>query len=170
MPAWTSDITDLVPREGGLSLAVIIALKTRRVLGYSLSDRRPEERVLNALRNAGPQETPSRGALFHSDRGGQDVRDDFRHALDALGRVARMSRQSDGWDHAVTESFFATLRAEDATEPYATKQEAHRAIAEYIHGFYNPVRLHSSLGYWSPNEYAQRLQRVDPDPPKRSVA
>ena len=167
MPARTSDITDLVPREGGLSLAVILALKTRRMLGYSLSDRRPDERVLNALRNAGHQETPSRGTLFHSDRGGQDVRDDVRQAL---GRMVRRSHQGDGGDHAVTESFFATLKAEEATEPYATKQEAHRAIAESIHGFYDPVRLHSSLGYWSPNEYAQRLQHVDPDPPKRSVA
>lgn len=144
--------------------------KTRRGLGYSLSDRMPDELVLNALRNACHQETPSRGTLFHPDRGGQDVRDDFRRALDALGMVASMSRKGDCWDNAVTESFFATLKAEEATEPYATKQEAHRAIAEYIHGFYNPVRLHSSLGYWSPNEYAQRLQHVDPDPPKRSVA
>ena len=170
VPAWTSDITYLATREGWLSLAVIIALQTRQVLGYSLSDRRPDELVLNALRNACHQETPSRGTLFHSDRGGQYASDDFRRALDALGMVASMSRKGDGGDHAVTESFFATLKAEEATEPYATKQEAHRAIAEYIHGFYNPVRLHSSLGYCSPNEYAQRLQHVDPDPPKRSVA
>ena len=124
---------------------MIIALKTRRMLGYSLSDRRPDELVLNALRNAGLQGAPSRGTLFHSDRGGQDVRDDVRHALDALGMVVRMSRKGNGWDNAVTESFFATLKAEDATEPYATKQEAHRAIAESIHGFYNPVRLHSEV-------------------------
>ncbi len=170
VPAWTSDITYLATREGWLYLAVIIALQTRQVLGYSLSDRMPDELVLNALRNACHQETPSRGTLFHSDRGGQYASDDFRRALDALGMVASMSRKGDCWDNAVTESFFATLKAEEATEPYATKQEAHRAIAEYIHGFYNPVRLHSSLGYWSPNEYACRLQHVDPDPPKRSVA
>jgi putative transposase len=143
VPAWTSDITDLATREGGLSLAVILALEMRWGLGYSLSDRRPDELVINALRNACRQETPSRGTLFHSDRGGQYVRDDVRRALDALGMVASMSRKGDCWDHAVTESFFATPKAEEATEPYATKQEAHRAIAEYIHGFHNPVRLHS---------------------------
>ena len=114
--------------------------------------------VLNALRNACHQETPSRGTLFHSDRGGQDVRDDVRQALDTLGRVVRMSRQGNGWDHAVTESFFATLKAEDATEPYATKQEAHRAIAESIPGFYNPVRLHSSLRQM--NVHCKRFNRT----------
>ncbi|MGC8520169.1 MAG: integrase core domain-containing protein, partial [Steroidobacteraceae bacterium] len=88
----------------------------------------------------------------------------------ALGMVASMSRKGNCWDNAVSESFFATLKTEEATEPYATKQEAHQAIAAYIHGFYNPVRLHSSLRYLSPNEYARRMQHVDQDPPKRSVA
>jgi transposase InsO family protein len=62
--------------------------------------------------------------------------------------VATMSRQGNGWDHAVSESFFATLKAEEATEPYATKQEAHRAIAESIHGFYNPsvCTHHTDIG------------------------
>jgi transposase InsO family protein len=159
--AWTSDITYLATREGWLYLAVILALQTRQVLGYSLSDRMPDELVLNALRNACHLEPPPPGTLFHSDRGSQYASDDFRDAIGALGMVASMSRKGNCWDNAVSESFFATLKAEEATEPYATKQEAHRAIAQYIHGFYNPVRLHSSLGYLSPNEYARRMQHVD---------
>ena len=83
--------------------------------------------------------------------------------------VASMSRKGNCWDNAVSESFFATLKSEEATEPYATKQEAYRSIAQYIHGFYNPVRLHSSLGYLSPNEYASRMHR-DQTPSKRSAA
>ena len=116
--------------------------------GYSLSDRMPGELVLNALRNAGPQETPSRGTLFHSDRGDQCASDDVRRALDALGTMVRMSRKGDGGDHAVTESLFTTLKAEDATEPYATKREAHRAIAEYIPVFTIPsvCTHHSDIG------------------------
>ena len=104
------------------------------------------------------------------DRGSQYASDDFREALGALGMVASMSRKGNCWDNAVSESFFATLKTEEATEPYATKQEAHQAIAAYIHGFYNPVCLHSSLGYLSPNEYARRMQHVDKTPSKRSVA
>ncbi len=168
--AWTSDITYVATREGWLYLAVIIALQTRQVLGYSLSDRMPDELVLNALRNACHLEAPPAGTLFHSDRGSQYASDDFRGALGALGMVASMSRKGNCWDNAVSESFFATLKTEEATEPYTTKQEAHRSIAQYIHGFYNPVRLHSSLGYLSPNEYARRMQHVDQLPSKRSAA
>ena len=168
--AWTSDITYVATREGWLYLAVIIALQTRQVLGYSLSDRMPDELVLNALRNACQFAAPAPGTLFHSDRGSQYASDDFRDAIGALGMVASMSRKGNCWDNAVSESFFATLKSEEATEPYATKQDAYRAIAQYIHGFYNPVRLHSSLGYLSPNEYARRMQHVDQTPPKRSAA
>ena len=168
--AWTSDLTYVATREGWLYLAVIIALQTRQVLGYSLSDRMPDELVLNALRNACHLEAPPPGTLFHSDRGSQYASDDFRGALGALGMVASMSRKGNCWDNAVSESFFATLKTEEATEPYATKQEAHRSIAQYVHGFYNPVRLHSSLGYLSPNECARRMQHVDQRPSMRSAA
>jgi putative transposase len=168
--AWTSDITYVATREGWLYLAVIIALQTRQVLGYSLSDRMPDELVLNALRNACHFGAPPSGTLFHSDRGSQYASDDLRGALGALGMVASMSRKGNCWDNAVSESFFATLKTEEATEPYATKQEAHRSIAQYIHGFYNPVRLHPSLGYLSPNEYARRMQHVDQLPSMRSAA
>ena len=149
---------------------MIIALRTRQVLGYSLSDRMPDELVLNALRNACHLETPPSGTLFHSDRGSQYASDDFRDALGALGMVASMSRKGNCWDNAVSESFFATLKSEEATEPYASKQDAHKAIAEYIHGFYNSVRLHSSLKYLSPNGYSRRMQHVDQTTSKRSIA
>ena len=75
--------------------------------------------------------------------------------------VASMSRKGNCWDNAVAESFFATLKAEEITEPYATEQDAQRGIASYIHGFYNPLRLHSSLGYLSPNDYARKMKTSD---------
>jgi putative transposase len=155
---WVSDITYVPTREGWLYLAVIIALNTRRVVGYSLADRMPDDLVLNALRNACYTQPPPESTVFHSDRGSQYASDDFRAAIDALAMVPSMSRKGNCWDNAVAESFFATLKAEEITEPYDSKQDAHRRMAAYIHGFYNPVRLHSSLGYLSPNEYARRMK------------
>jgi len=159
--AWVSDITYVPTREGWLYLAVIIALHTRQVLGYSLADRMPDELVLTALRNACHAEVPSERTVFHSDRGSQYASKDFRSAIGALQMVASMSRKGNCWDNAVAESFFATLKAEEITAPYVTKEEAHRSIASYIHGFYNPVRLHSSLGYLSPNEYARKMTSAE---------
>jgi len=158
---WVSDITYVPTREGWLYLAVIIALHTRQVLGYSLSERMPDDLVLSALRNACHAQPPAAGTVFHSDRGSQYASDDFRDAIDALSMLASMSRKGNCWDNAVAESFFATLKAEEITHTYETKLHAHRGIASYIHGFYNPVRLHSSLGYLSPNEYARRMKTVE---------
>jgi transposase InsO family protein len=155
---WVSDITYVPTREGWLYLAVIIALRTRQVLGYSLAEHMPDELVLSALRNACHAQPPAARTVFHSDRGSQYASDDFCDAIGALQMVASMSRKGNCWDNAVAESFFATLKAEEITQPYETKQHAHRGLASYIHGFYNPVRLHSSLGYLSPDEYARRMK------------
>lgn len=157
-------------REGWLYLAVILALQTRQVLGYSLSDRMPDELVLTALRNACHRHAPAPQTIFHSDRGSQYASDDFRDALEALQMTASMSRKGNCWDNAVAESFFATLKSEEITEPYENLQAAQRGIASFIHGFYNPVRLHSSLGYLSPDEYARRMKSAENRPVMRSVA
>ena len=154
---WVSDITYVPTRDGWLYLAVIIALRTRQVLGYSLAERMPDELVLNALRNACRSGLDSSGAVFHSDRGSQYASKQFLEAIEALKMQPSMSRKGNCWDNAVAESFFATLKAEEITAPYETKVDAHRGIASYIHGFYNPLRLHSSLGYLSPNDYARRI-------------
>jgi len=168
--AWVSDITYVPTREGWLYLAVIIALNSRQILGYSLADRMPDELVLNALRNACRLQPPAASTVFHSDRGSQYASDDFLAAIDALQMVASMSRKGNCWDNAVAESFFATLKAEEITEPYVSKQDAHRGIASYIHGFYNPLRLHSSLGYLSPNEYARKMSESKTQTFLRSAA
>jgi transposase InsO family protein len=158
VPAWVSDITYLPTREGWLYLAVVISLMTRQVLGYSLADRMPDTLVQQAFHNAYAVSPAPPGTLFHSDRGSQYASKDFAQTLSPLGFVASMSRKGNCWDNAVAESFFATLKAEEATGTYETKAAAQAGIASYIHGFYNPTRLHSSLGYLSPNDYARRLE------------
>ncbi|EQD76131.1 transposase [mine drainage metagenome] len=115
--AWTSDIPYVATRGGWPYQAVILSRYSPSgarlpPLG-SHARRAGAERTAHASHTAGPTE----GRLFHSDRGRPYASDDFRAARGSLGRVARMSRQSQGWDHAVSERFFATLKAEEAIEP-----------------------------------------------------
>lgn len=160
VPAWVGDITYIPTREGWLYLATVISLQTRQVLGYSLAERMPDDLVQQAFENACSLSPVSEGTLFHSDRGSQYASHDFHQTLTARGFVPSMSRKGNCWDNAVAESFFATLKNEEVTGVYGTKAEAHAAIAHYIHGFYNPTRLHSALGYVSPNDFAKRLKQA----------
>lgn len=160
VPAWAGDITYIPTREGWLYLAVVIDLRTRQVLGYSLSERMPDDLVRQAFLNACSASPVGQGVLFHSDRGSQYASAPFTRTITAHGFVPSMSRKGNCWDNAVAESFFATLKNEEVTAVYVTKADAHIAIASYIHGFYNPTRLHSALGYLSPNDYASRLKQA----------
>lgn len=155
--AWVSDITCIDTCEGWLYLAVVLSIQTRQVLGYSLAERMPDDLVEHAFLNAWHRRPAGRGMLFHSDRGSQYASRDFRRTIGELGFVQSMSRKGNCWDNAVAESFFATLKNEEATGRYLTKAAAHAGIANYIHGFYNPVRRHSALGYLSPDNYARTL-------------
>lgn len=158
--AWVSDITYIPTRQGWLYLAVIIALQTRQVLGYCLADHLREDLVSIAFHNAITLHGVDNGTLFHSDRGVQYTATAFRQSIDQHGFIQSMSRKGDCWDNAVSESFFATLKTEEVVRPYDSADSAHRAISSYIHGFYNSLRLHSALGYRSPNDYARLLKRA----------
>lgn len=160
VPAWVGDITYIPTREGWLYLATVIDLLTRQVLGYSLCERMPDDLVKQAFLNAVSACTAEKGVLFHSDRGSQYASREFQQTISAHGFVPSMSRKGNCWDNAVAESFFATLKNEEVTGVYDTKADAHAAIASYIHGFYNPTRLHSALGYLSPNDYARKLKHA----------
>ena len=159
-PAWVSDITYIATKEGWLYLAVVLSIQTRQVLGYSLADRMPDDLVERAFMNAWNACLGVYGVIFHSDQGRQYASSRFRLALAKKGFAQSMSRRGNCWDNAVAESFFATLKREEACAVYPTKKQAHLAIASYIHGFYNSCRLHSALGYRSPNEYAKGLRQL----------
>ena len=103
---------------------------------------------------------PEAGLVHHSDRGCQYAADAYRRVLRDHAIVCSMSRKGDCWDNAVTESFFATLKTELIhRQPWPTRRGAKDAVADYIEGFYNPYRLHSSLGYVSPNDCERRQAR-----------
>lgn len=160
--AWVSDITYIPTKQGWLYLAVVIALNTRQVLNYSVADRMLVDLVQRALTNACSASPEHAGMIFHSDRGSQYACNDFTRDLTSLGFVPSMRRKGNCWDNAVAEGFFATLKAEEATGVYATKAAAYAAITRYILGFYNPTRLHSTIGYLSPNDYARKLKHHNP--------
>lgn len=158
-PTWVSDITYISTKEGWLYLAVVLSIQTRQVLGYSLSDRMPDSLVESALLNAWNACPGPTGVVFHSDQGRQYASSRFQSVLARKDFTQSMSRKGNCWDNAVAESFFATLKREEAFSAYPSKRHAQLAIASYVHGFYNSCRLHSALGYRSPNEYAKSLRQ-----------
>jgi putative transposase len=149
--AWVTDITYVWTLEGWLYLVVILDLFSRRVVGWSMSERITRQLALDALTMALSRRQPPRGLIHHSDRGSQFASGDYRRMLAAHGIVCSMSRRGDCWDNAVAESFFSTLKLELVYEnEWATRSEARAAIFEYLEVFYNGERRHSSLGYLSP--------------------
>jgi transposase InsO family protein len=157
---WASDITYVDTHEGWLYLAVIVDLRSRRVVGWSMSQSLAEQLVLDALRMALLRRKPARGVLHHSDRGSQYAGKAFRKLLRDHGIRCSMSRKGDCWDNAVVESFNATIKTELIHRTkWMTREEARAAVYEYIETWYNSKRLHSTLGYLSPIEFEEHELR-----------
>ncbi|MDB5100506.1 MAG: putative integrase [Cyanobacteria bacterium RYN_339] len=126
-----------------------------------MSDRIDRVLALNALEMAVYNRKPGAGLVHHTDRGSQYASGDYRKALKGFGMVASMSRKGNCWDNAVAESFFSTLKFE-LSGGYRGREQARRAIFEYIEVFYNRKRRHSSIGYLTPNEFKARLNKAEP--------
>lgn len=152
--AWVADITIVRTGDGWLHLAVVLDLFSRKVVGWATSERVQQAIALEALAMAIRKRRPKPGLVHHSDRGGQYASAAYQALLDRNGVVASMSRPGNCLDNAVAESFFHTLKTELVYhEHYRTREAARLAIFEWIEGFYNRTRLHSTLGYRSPEEY-----------------
>jgi len=158
--SWVADITYIYTREGWLYLATIMDLYSRKIIGWSLRDRLTKELVMAALHMALKQRKLYYNLLLHSDRGSQYASELYQLLLKKNGILCSMSGKGNCWDNAVMESFYRTLKVELIYQRnYETRIEARRDIFEYIEIFYNRERLHSSLGYYSPEEY-ERIIRV----------
>ncbi len=157
---WVTDITYLPTREGWLYLAAEMDLCSRRILGWSthesLATELPNAALERALQTRG---SSPHGLLHHSDRGCQYTSADFRRRLELRGITASMSRRANCYDNATMESFWATLKAEcfGSTIP-TTRTQARSMVFDYIETFYNPVRLHSALGFQSPVAFENSIQ------------
>lgn len=155
---YAADITHIWTREGWLYLAVVIDLCSRKVVGWSMSSRMKAQLVCDALKMAIWQRRPKAGLIHHSDRGSQYASKAFRRLLKAHEIKGSMSRKGDCWDNAVVESFFGSLKQERVQwRSYQSRYEAQQDILNYISMFYNSHRLHSYLGYISPNQYEKQL-------------
>ena len=154
---WAGDITFIPVSSGWLYLAVIIDLCSRRVVGWSLGDHLRAELVLAALRQARTAR-PAHQTIFHSDRGSQYGSTAFRAALADAGMLQSMSRRANPYDNASTESFIGTLKSEMLQDGcFQNAHDARLEIFDYIEGYYNPHRKHSSLGYLSPAQFEASL-------------
>ena len=155
---WVADITYIPTDEGWLYLAGVMDLCSRKLVGWSMADHMRVDLVADALGMALQRRRPGAGLLHHSDRGVQYASDDYLHMLQDAGSQVSMSGKGDCWDNAAMESFWSTLKTELVHhQQYATHAEARASIFEYIEVFYNRKRLHSSLGYQSPEAFEASL-------------
>jgi putative transposase len=154
---WVADITYIPTLAGFLYLAVVLDAFSRKVVGWSMALSLHTKIVLDALDMALWQRRPS-GVIHHSDQGSQYTSLAFGKRCKEAAVRPSMGSVGDAYDNAMCESFFATLECELLDRRrFKTQAEARIAVFEFIEGFYNPRRRHSSLGYLSPNAYEARL-------------
>ena len=154
---WVGDTTEFVIGDGGakLYLAAILDLYSRFVVGWAVSAVNDRRLTLKALEMAVQRRCPEPGLLHHSDRGCTYTCEDYQTCLAARGMSCSMSRRADCYDNAVMESFFATVKKEEA-DRFPSYGDAKMALFDYIEVFYNQRRRHSTLGQISPAAFERR--------------
>lgn len=154
---WLSDITYIATGEGWLYLAAVLDLATRKVVGWAMRDHLRAELASTALLMAAQRQRPAKGLIAHSDRGSQYASGSYRELLAAWGMRQSMSRKGCCYDNAPMESLFHTLKVELVhRERFATREAAQRELFAYLEGYYNRQRLHSALGYRTPEQAEQQ--------------
>jgi putative transposase len=155
---WVADITYVPTWAGFLFLAVVVDAFSRRVVGWAMAAHLRTELVLDALNMALWQRRP-KAVIHHSDHGCQYTSLAFGQRCRDMGVRPSMGSVGDCYDNALCESFFATLECELIERRcFHSQAEAKMAVFEFIEGWYNPHRLHSSIGYHSPIDYERRFQ------------
>jgi putative transposase len=157
---WVADITYVPTAVGFLYLAVVLDAWSRKIVGWSMANHLRAELVLDAMEMAVGQRRP-KDVVHHSDQGSQYTSVAFGKRCGEAGVRPSMGSVGDAYDNAMAESFFSTLEAELLSRRRFTSQaEARMACFSYIEGWYNPVRLHSGLGYRSPITYEAEMQKI----------
>lgn len=157
---WTGDITYIWTHSGWVYLAVVIDLFSRKIVGWGLSTRPDTTLALQALAMAVHSRSYRRWRLmFHSDQGCQYTSQEFREYLRDRGILQSMSRRGQCWDNAPTESFFGTLKQETGIGKWHLEnmKEVEAALLDWIETWYNTKRRHSTLDYFSPVEFENKV-------------
>jgi transposase InsO family protein len=153
---WVADITYIPTDEGWLYLAAALDLYSRRVIGWAMSDRMTSDLTMDALKMAVHQREIGPELIHHSDQGSQYTDRDYQQMLRDWGIQVSMNGVGTWYDNAPMESFFGTLKSEWVHHrTYRSRQEARTDLFYYLEAFYNRRRLHSALGYVSPETYEQ---------------
>ena len=157
---WLADITYVKTDEGFLYLAFVLGAHSRRVVGWSMAGHLRTELVVDALKMAVWRREPGAGLIHHTDRGSQYTALSFGKQLEEVGIVPSKGRTGSALDNAMAESSVWTLKAELVDRNrFPTREAAKVAIFEYVEGFYNRNRRHSSLGYASPSDYEEATMK-----------
>ena len=160
---WVADITYVPTAAGFLYLAVVLDAWSRKIVGWSMANHLRAELVLDAMNAAVGQRRP-KDVIHHSDQGSQYTSVAFGKRCGEAGVRPSMGSVGDAYDNAMAESFFSTLEAELLSRRrFASQAEARMACFSYIEGWYNPMRLHSGLGYRSPVAYEASMQTAEAD-------
>lgn len=156
---WVADTTYLKIRSGWLYLATVMDLHSRRIVGWSVSDRNDADLVCEAMRNATLTRGVLRsGTLAHSDRGSTYASDKYRRLLDSYGMVQSMSGKGNCYDNAAMESFYGRFKSAFVRgRTFSDEGELRSLVFKYIEPFYNRFRKHSSLGYKSPMQFEREI-------------
>jgi putative transposase len=158
---WLADITYLPTREGFLYLAFILDACSRRIVGWAMASHLRAELVVDALGMALWRRNYPSGVIHHSDRGTQYTALSFGERLEEAGIFPSMGRVGSALDNAMAESFVASLKAEmelqTGRRTFADREAARTAVFDYIEGFYNTSRIHSSIGNLSPADYERAI-------------
>ena len=158
---WCGDITYIQTWEGWAYLATVIDIASRKVVGWAIADTLHTDVVELALRNAVATRRPDPKVIFHSDRGSQYTSEQLALAAGALDVRLSVGRRGQCWDNAVSESFFATIKNElTEHQSWPTHTALRRAVFDYIEGWYNIRRRHSSLGQLSPAAFEAGQEQI----------
>ncbi len=151
---WVADMTYIRTWEGWLYLASVMDVYSRRVVGWAMDSSMSAQLVVDALEMGLARRRPDEGLIHHSDRGSQYVALLFTASCKEAGINTSMGAKGCAYDNSAAESFFATLKKDLIhRQSWPTKEQARRAIFDYIEVFYNRKRLHSTLGNLSPEEF-----------------
>ena len=151
---WVSDITYIWTEEGWLYLAAVMDLYSRKLIGWALSERMTSSLVIDALKMALWHRKMPRNVIVHSDRGSQYCSAVYQQLMREHGLICSMSKRGDCYDNAAMESWNHSLKVEAIHgEKFKTRAEAKNHVFDYIEVYYNRKRLHSRLGYLSPEAF-----------------